>query len=158
MRRGFVMSWTKKGKWVILFSARRKSRAALTAAVAPFAVVHVPASHVGLRQAVMSSAHAVVAVLRESGRTKGNRTYVVQGPPVDFRSLQATCGRMNRLQAATSDARLPCGCIPDPWDCQPTPSCSLHHMFASCLHGDLGFEKYFLDFGEHFNAELTQSV
>ena len=21
-------------------------------------------------------------------------------------------------------------------------------MFASCLHGDLGFEKYFLDFGE----------
>jgi hypothetical protein len=31
-------------------------------------------------------------------------------------------------------------------------------MFASCLHGDLGFEKYFLDFGEYFNAELTQSV
>jgi hypothetical protein len=26
------------------------------------------------------------------------------------------------------------------------------------LHGDLGFEKYFLDFGEYFNAELTQSV
>jgi hypothetical protein len=23
-------------------------------------------------------------------------------------------------------------------------------MFASCLHGDLGFGKYFLDFGEHF--------
>ena len=28
-------------------------------------------------------------------------------------------------------------------------------MFASCLHGDLEFEKYFLDFGEYFNAELT---
>jgi hypothetical protein len=34
-------------------------------------------------------------------------TSQVQGPPVDFRSLQATCGRMNRLQAATSDACLP---------------------------------------------------
>jgi hypothetical protein len=31
-------------------------------------------------------------------------------------------------------------------------------MFVSSLHGDLGFEKYFLDFGEYFNAELTQSV
>ena len=30
-------------------------------------------------------------------------------------------------------------------------------MFASCLHGDLGFEKYFLDFGEYFNA-LMQSL
>jgi hypothetical protein len=30
-------------------------------------------------------------------------------------------------------------------------------MFASCLHGDLGFEKYFLDFGEYFNAELVLS-
>ena len=45
---------------------------------------------------------------------RGNRTYrdhqgtsQVQGPPVDFRSLQVTCGRMNRLQAATSDACLP---------------------------------------------------
>jgi hypothetical protein len=31
-------------------------------------------------------------------------------------------------------------------------------MFALCLHGDLGFEKCFLDFGEDFDAELTQSV
>jgi hypothetical protein len=45
---------------------------------------------------------------------RGNRTYrdhqgktQVQGPPVGFRSLQVTCGRMNRLQAATSDACLP---------------------------------------------------
>jgi hypothetical protein len=30
-------------------------------------------------------------------------------------------------------------------------------MFASCLHGDLGFEKYFLDFGEYFNAESLLS-
>jgi hypothetical protein len=29
-------------------------------------------------------------------------------------------------------------------------------MFASCLHGDLRFEKYFLDFGEYFNAELGE--
>ena len=46
--------------------------------------------------------------------TRGNPMYrdhqgtsQVQGPPVDFRSLQVTCGRMNRLQAATSDACLP---------------------------------------------------
>jgi hypothetical protein len=45
---------------------------------------------------------------------RGNRMYTdhqgtsqVQGPPVDLRSLQVTCGRMNRLQAATSDACLP---------------------------------------------------
>jgi hypothetical protein len=30
-------------------------------------------------------------------------------------------------------------------------------MFASCLHGDLGFEKCFLDFGEHFNAQSLLS-
>ena len=51
---------------------------------------------------------------RSAGSYRGNRTYrdhqgtsQVQGPPVDFRSLQVTCGRMNRLQAATSDACLP---------------------------------------------------
>jgi hypothetical protein len=65
---------------------------------------------------------------------------------------------MNRLQVATSDACLNHRFILDPWTCQPTPSCSLHHLFALCLHGDLGFEKSFLDFGEHFDAELAQSV
>ena len=27
-------------------------------------------------------------------------------------------------------------------------------MFASCLHGDLGFEKYFLDFGDFLMQSL----
>jgi hypothetical protein len=58
------------------------------------------------------------------------------GPPVDFRSIWTTCGRMNRLQVATSDACLNHGCILDSWtvdlpaDPQLLPAPHVCIMFA----------------------------
>jgi hypothetical protein len=70
----------------------------------------------GLRRNEIASSHTAACREQKIEINRGNRTYrghqgtsQIQGPPVGFRSLQATCGRMNRLlQAATSDVwRLP---------------------------------------------------
>jgi hypothetical protein len=60
--------------------------------------------------------------------------FAVYGPPVDFRSLLGL------------------------WTYESLEGGNKRYLVEPWMHGDLGFEKCFLDFGEHFDAELTQSV
>jgi hypothetical protein len=76
----------------------------------PSVAPSVAPSVVGAVMGAVMGALWVCAPIRSYYR--GNRTYrdhqgtsQAQGPPVDFRSLQVTCGRMNRLQVAGGNKR-----------------------------------------------------